>query len=334
MRPLVTIVTPAYNAAHWLPQCRASVVAQTYPHIEHVVMDAGSRDGTVELLQSWPDVTWVSEADDGQSDAINKGIARSSGEVVTWLNADDELTPHAVENVVRAMQRTSAEWVVGSAEVREGGRSRVVRPGRLSAWRLDLSNPVVQPSSFYTRRLFERAGRLDPALHLAMDLDLWLRFLAAGARPAVVGQVLSIAHLHEDAKTRAVPAARWYREMGLARAKNGRTWAAGVELGRSLGEELVGARPAAPSRTELTEHVQRLRNSLVAEGVSVPAWSVMAGASTRLAARATPPRQALGLLLRPEPWTTVQTLQELCGAVGTRWRRARSRVLGRPAGPD
>lgn len=327
MLPLVTIVTPAYQAASWLPQCRSSVLAQTYPHVEHIIMDGGSTDGTVELLRSWQDVTWVSASDDGQSDAINKGLALTSGEIVTWLNADDELTPHAVDDVVRTMERTSAEWVIGGAEVREGGHTRIVRPGRISARRLDLSNPIVQPSSFYTRRLFEQAGGLDARLHLAMDLDLWLRFLRAGAQPIIVEQVLSIAHLHEDAKTRAVPAARWYREMGLARAKNGRRWAAGVELGRSLGEQLSTERTAAPSPSELNEHVHRLRNSLAAEGVSVPVWPVMAGACTRLAALAASPREAVKLLARPEPWTTAQTLQELRGAAGNRWQRARSQPL-------
>lgn len=316
MRPLVTIVTPTYNAAHWLPQCRASVLAQSYPNIEHVIVDGGSDDGTAQLLESWSDVLWISERDNGQSDAIIKGFRLGHGDVLTWLNADDELAPGAVETVVDAMERLAASWVVGAAEIREAGRSRVVRPQRVDVRALDLSNPIVQPSSMYTRTVFEAAGGLDPTLHLAMDLDLWLRLLLTGVRPHVVDDVLSIANLHEDAKTRAVSAAAWYREMGLARAKNGRSWAAAVELGRSLAEELC-ENNADLSPSSLRRHVEERRNLLASEGLVVPRWPLQAGASVRFAVLAQGRRRAAHLAW-PEPWTTRPTVHELFGALTAR----------------
>ncbi len=318
MLPLVTIVTPTYSAAHWLPQCRASVEAQTYPNIEHVVIDGGSTDGTVELLRSWADVTWRSEPDDGQSDAIVKGFALGTGEILTWLNADDELAPDAVQTVVDTMRARAASWVVGAAEIREGGSSRVVRPRRVSLRQLDLSNPIVQPSSFYTREALERAGGIDTNLHLTMDLDLWLRLLNVRIRPALVQDVLSIAHLHEDAKTRAVPAQRWYWELGVARAKNGRAAAAAVELGRSFVEGLPAA--PAPAAEDVAREVDLFRQALKEQGLVVPRRPLAAGVRTRLAVRfgGGDARRRLRYLLAPEPWTTRQTLAELGGAARTR----------------
>jgi GT2 family glycosyltransferase len=324
-QPLVTIVTPTYSAAHWLPQCRASVAAQDYPNIEHVIVDGGSTDGTVELLRSWSGVTWVSEPDAGQSDAIIKGFRMGTGQVLTWLNADDELTPGAVSLVVKTMVERSADWVVGAAEVREGGSSRVVRPRRVTLRRLDLSNPIVQPSSFYTAAALRRAGGIDPHLHLAMDLDLWLRLLKAGVEPALVEDVLSVAHLHEDAKTRAVSAERWFWEMGVARAKNGRAVAAGVELGRSLAESLDDEPPS--SARDIRTQVHHFQQLLQQQGVHVPRRALTAGLRTRLAVRAQSAARGSSWrhVCAPSPLTTRQTLLELAAAATTRLSRLGSR---------
>jgi glycosyltransferase involved in cell wall biosynthesis len=313
--PLVTIVTPAYSAISWLPQCRASVAGQDYPKIEHIIVDGGSRDGTVELLQSWSGITWLSEPDHGQADAILKGFALGSGEILTWLNADDELTPGAVSRVVDTMTSRAASWVVGAAEIREGGKTRTVRPSRISTRRLDLSNPIVQPSSFYTAAAFQRAGGIDPHLHLAMDLDLWLRLLAVGVQPAVIRDVLSIAHLHDGAKTRAVPAERWFWEMGLARAKNGRGVAAGVELGRSYVEGLPDHPP--PSPRDVTRHVRTLHAQLTRQGIRVSGRALEAGVRTRLAVRFRG-RGRLRYLLAPAVMATQQTRSELWSAIRRR----------------
>lgn len=312
--PLVSVVTPCRNARQWLTNCRESVRLQSYPHVEHVVIDGGSQDGTRELLESWTDVSWVSESDNGQSEAINKGIRLSRGHIVTWLNADDELMPGAVERVVEVMTReTRPEWVVGAAEMREGGAVRIARPGRLTKRTLDISNPIVQPAAFFTRQLWDRVGGIDERLHLAMDLDLWLRFLRAGTRPMVVRDVLAVVNIHADAKTRAVDLSRWYFEMGMARARNMRMRAAAVEFGRSAVERRTDGELEVPLRD--------LRREFLALGLSVPRVPFRAGALVRLAVRSPSAARRLRYLARPEPWMVRQTRTELWSGLRTRLRR-------------
>src|SRR6185312_9310851 len=125
--PLVTVVTPCLNPGPDLARCLASVRAQSHPAVEHLVVDGASTDGTVERLQGAEGVTWVSEPDGGQAEAINKGFRRARGSIVTWLCADDELRPDAVARAVTALTAAAAGWVYGDCEIRDdlhGGEIR------------------------------------------------------------------------------------------------------------------------------------------------------------------------------------------------------------------
>lgn len=99
--PLVSIVTPSYNKGCFIEETILSVKNQTYPYIEHIVMDGGSTDGTLDILRKYANnITWLSEPDEGQSDAINKGWRRAKGQILGWLNADDTYMPWAVQTAV------------------------------------------------------------------------------------------------------------------------------------------------------------------------------------------------------------------------------------------
>lgn len=179
--PRVSLVTPSYNAAAYLGAAIDSVLAQDYPHIDYLVMDGGSTDGTVELLASYGDrIRWVSEKDGGQSDAIARGFERTSGEILGWLNADDLLKPGAVRAAVEALRANpQAPLVYGRADFidAEGRRlapCTVVEP--YSRRRLlHYGDYIIQPAAFFTRRAYAAAGGLDKSLNWAMDWDLWLR---------------------------------------------------------------------------------------------------------------------------------------------------------------
>src|SRR5262249_16274332 len=106
-RPLVSIITPSFNQARFLPRTIESVFSQSYRNIEYIVGDGGSTDGSLEVLQSYGDrLKWVSEPDNGQTHAINKGLARASGDILSYLNSDDTLAPNAVEIVVNALDES------------------------------------------------------------------------------------------------------------------------------------------------------------------------------------------------------------------------------------
>jgi GT2 family glycosyltransferase len=226
---LVTVVTPCLNPGPRLARCLESVAGQTYPEVEHIVVDGGSTDGTVELLER-SGVRYVSEPDGGQTEAIAKGFASAGGELLTWLNADDVLRPKAIERAVAA----AGEWVYGDCEVVDGSASRIWRPPRRFGTReVEAGEMVPQPGSCFTRAAYERAGGIDPSFHLAMDVDLWIRLVDAGVRAVYVPEALSMFEIHSGSKTGSVERRDFLLEHARALAKSGRPRGASAALGRA-----------------------------------------------------------------------------------------------------
>lgn len=195
--PLVSVLTPSYNQAQWLTQNLHSVAAQTYENIEHVVMDGGSADGSIEILErAGSSVAWVSDTDRGQSNALNKAFAASSGEIVGWLNSDDAFWDYSVvEDVVAFFQsHPDVDVVFGhAAYVNEEGLVlhffRMPWYGKGSLLRR--YNYIVQPAVFVRRRVLGHE-LVNESFHFAMDYELWLRLAASGARFARMTRVLAI----------------------------------------------------------------------------------------------------------------------------------------------
>lgn len=179
--PRVSLVTPSYNGMPYLRAAVDSVLGQDYPHIEYLVMDGGSTDGTIELLAAYGDrVRWHSEPDAGQADAIARGFAQTNGTLLGWLNADDVLKPGAVRAAVAALQaHPQAALVYGNADFIDAhgitiGPCTVVEP--YSRQRLlHYGDYIVQPAALFTRQAYAAVGGLDRSLHWAMDWDLWIR---------------------------------------------------------------------------------------------------------------------------------------------------------------
>ncbi len=182
-KPLkITVVTVCYNSARFLEGCLRSVVTQDYPHLEYIVIDGGSSDGSVDLIKKYSDriTCWVSEPDKGQTDALIKGFQRSTGDIQCWINADDELAPRALTEVNDYFQRNpSAQVVTGDCILmtESGARLRVQRQLRFHRflWFND-HNYIAASSTFWRRELYERVGGLNPAFNLNMDGDLFIRF--------------------------------------------------------------------------------------------------------------------------------------------------------------
>ena len=204
--PLVSIVTPSLNQGRFIEATIRSVREQDYPAIEHLVLDGGSRDETLDLLARYaPPLRWLSEPDGGQTQAINRGFRMASGEILSWLNADDLLLPGAVRAVVEAFQDApGAMMVYGDGRlIDEAGRA--MAPFRYTEpfnWRrlVEVHDYILQPAAFVRRRALEAVDYLDERLEWAMDWDLWIRI---GRRFPVhyLPVPLAEARIHRDSKT-------------------------------------------------------------------------------------------------------------------------------------
>ncbi len=212
--PLVSIVTPSYNQGAFIRATITSVLRQDYPNIEYWVIDGGSSDETLSILQEYaadPRLQWISERDHGQSDAINKGLARCRGSIFAWLNSDDVLLPGALRQVAAAFQAAPHPVVVfGLAKyIDQDGHDLGYCDNQLPSMNLERllqyqAHPK-QPATFAPTECVRAVGGVDCALHYSMDLDLWIK-LAAHLEFRHVPQVLALYRLHATSKTVATTA--------------------------------------------------------------------------------------------------------------------------------
>jgi glycosyltransferase involved in cell wall biosynthesis len=180
-KPLVSIITPSYNQARFLEETIQSVLSQNYPRIEYIIVDGGSTDGSVEIIRKYQDslAWWISERDQGQTDAINKGFSRAHGEIFAWLNSDDTYHSGAVSEAVEYLSfHPEVGMVYGDANlVDEAGRILGRFPVRQTNYR-KLRRGYVhipQQAAFFRADLWRQVGPLDPSFYFAMDYDLWVR---------------------------------------------------------------------------------------------------------------------------------------------------------------
>ena len=180
-QPLVSIVTPSYHQANFLEETIRSVLDQGYPNLEYIIVDGGSTDGSLEIIQKYADrlAWWVSEPDQGQTDAINKGFSQAKGEILAWLNSDDTYLPGAVAEAVGYLQaHPEIGTVYGDANLIDDEGNVI---GRFPAKQTDNRRlmrgyvHVPQQATFFRAELWRKVGPLDPTFFFAMDYDLWVR---------------------------------------------------------------------------------------------------------------------------------------------------------------
>lgn len=204
-----SIVVPTMNQAGFIEATLESIWTQNHEPREILVIDGGSTDGTVDILERWSDrlAYWTSGPDGGQAAAIRTGLARATGDVLTWLNSDDLLLPGALTRVAREVQRQRepAAVLYGGHEVIDAeGPVRERFPGvPVIPWIALAAKPAIcQPGTFWTRAAYDRVAGVDPRLHYSMDLDLWMQFLHAGVPFRRVPGMLAQFRRHGEQKGR------------------------------------------------------------------------------------------------------------------------------------
>jgi len=208
-QPKVSIITPSYNQAEFLGSTIRSVLRQDYPNLEYGIVDGGSRDSSIEVIREFEDRLswWVSETDRGQSQAINKGIARSSGEIIAWLNSDDLYLPNAINEAVSSFERFDADMVFGNAIIiNEHGHP--LNELVFDEWDVEdliRFRVICQPAVFMKRKVWEEVNGLDPDLHYLMDHHLWIK-IAAKFSVKYIPSFWAASRYHTEAKNVAMAA--------------------------------------------------------------------------------------------------------------------------------
>ena len=188
--PMISIITPCLNRVGFVEAAIESVLDQDYPKLEHIVVDGGSTDGTLDVLRRYEHVRLISEPDEGVYDALNKGIAMARGEIIGHLNTDDLYEPHVLSEVARCfVENPDADMVCGGATVfeedAEGGTAVVAKYSErrdiaLSVRNMTLGVPLSN-ARFVRKRFYDRVGVYDTRYRLAADRDFFLRAILAGA---------------------------------------------------------------------------------------------------------------------------------------------------------
>jgi len=214
--PIVTIVTPSYNQAAFLEYTIRSVLAQDYTPVEYMIVDGGSTDDSVDVIQRYADrlAWWVSERDAGQAEAINKGLRRARGEIVAWLNSDDLYLPGAIQQAVAAFQKDPAVGMVFGDAITIDAQGKPLSLLSFGDWNLlDLLSfrIICQPAVFMRRAVLEKSGYLESTYHYMLDHHLWIQ-MARCAPIRHIGGVMKV----RDGE----PAALWAAARHHPGAKN------------------------------------------------------------------------------------------------------------------
>lgn len=211
--PRISVVTPTLNQAEFLEEAIRSVILQGYPNLEYIVIDGGSTDESIGILKRYSAYIddWVSEPDEGQSQALNKGFARADGAWLMWLNSDDVLLPGALHRLAAAIcNNPNADWIIGHVVV----TNEDLQPMRTFApvcntddWTNFLCNKrktgtsIPQPGSCWSRKAWLEAGELDETLRYVMDFEYWVRLARKGYRPLLLPEDLALFRLSSSSKS-------------------------------------------------------------------------------------------------------------------------------------
>ncbi|MBU6428521.1 MAG: glycosyltransferase [Cyanobacteria bacterium REEB65] len=260
-QPLVSVITPCFNSAKYLERTLLAVQQQTYPNVEHIVIDGGSTDGTLEILGRYSHVRWLSEPDEGMYDAYNKGLRMAQGKLIGCLNSDDLYPPDALQNVVAAfLNHPQADVLIGACDYIDAAERKLYTYVPLAFnWKrfvsMDFSS-LAFPSVFWRQSIHEAIGYYDPRYRMAADFEFYARFKALEV--ARTSKILAQFRLHGEAQT--------YTSQALVRREVG-------EILQSLGIRSTPVRRLSQRLAKLLFWLCCFRPPLVLVGRALRKWS-------------------------------------------------------------
>lgn len=200
----ISVITPSYNQSGFLTENIDSVLKQEYSNFEHIVIDGGSTDQSVEILKTYKHLKWTSEPDRGQSHAINKGFRKAAGNIIGWLNSDDIYLPGTFSKVNRILNSNPGVDFLFSHCLRIDAEGRILsmaqakEPAKYSV--IDYPNYIPQPTVFFRKEVFNITGYLDEGYQYVMDFDYWRR-IEKNHEMMMVNDIFAAFRMHDDSKT-------------------------------------------------------------------------------------------------------------------------------------
>ncbi|MBD3314439.1 MAG: glycosyltransferase [Chitinivibrionales bacterium] len=259
----ISILTPSYNQGEHIEENIKSVLGQNYPNFEHIVVDAGSNDATVDILKRYSHLIWVSEPDKGQADALNKGLKMATGDIIGWINSDDFYMPNVFYEVNRAFSEMDASWVVSNQYSYRDGINKEVITKQITYKDL-IKNPdiVKQQGAFYLKSIIEQVGAFDENLYMVMDYDLWLR-LARVCVPQKIDIFSACFRHHDDQKTNNKNILMQYKEIKKVLKREKAPFMAeymiGIQKYKSFAKKLIKQRLVAMNILDAKYLTQNIR---------------------------------------------------------------------------
>lgn len=204
--PRISVITPSYNQGIYIEETILSVLNQNYPNLEYIIIDGGSNDSTVEVIKKYESRInyWISEKDKGQSDAINRGFAMATGDIICWLNSDDYFLPNTLNYISQHLDTTKNEILFGEVDyIFEPDKT--IKPSdvknKFTHYNLSLYDYIIQPGSFWTKNFLANTGSLNESLHFVFDWEWFLRAKINHSNFKYVEKVFAVYRVHDAHKT-------------------------------------------------------------------------------------------------------------------------------------
>ncbi len=204
--PKISVITPSYNQGIYIEETIQSVLNQNYPNLEYIIIDGGSNDSTVEVIKKYESKIdfWVSEKDKGQADAINRGFGKATGDILCWLNSDDYFFPETLKYVASQLNIEKKEILFGEVdhifEPDKAVKHSNVK-NKFDNYNLELYDFIIQPGSFWTKKVWESTGVVDEKLHFVFDWEWFLRAKKNNTEFKYSNKVMSMYRVHDAHKT-------------------------------------------------------------------------------------------------------------------------------------